>query len=76
MCNKPVYDAECDANPVISSPGAFGFTPWVDFGLASGRGYWAIIAMEEPIGVGVDPSRSGVTLQIQLQPLIEAALGN
>ena len=70
VCNKPVYDAECDANPVISSPGAFGFTPWVDFG----KGYWAIIAMEEPIGVGVDPSRSGVTLQIQLQPLIEAAL--
>jgi D-alanyl-D-alanine-carboxypeptidase/D-alanyl-D-alanine-endopeptidase len=70
VCNKPVYDAACDANPVISSPGAFGFTPWVDFG----KGYWAIIAMEEPIGVGVDPSRSGVTLQIQLQPLIEAAL--
>jgi CubicO group peptidase (beta-lactamase class C family) len=70
VCNKPVYDADCDANPVISSPGAFGFTPWVDFG----KGYWAIIAMEEPIGVGADPSRSGVTLQIQLQPLIEAAL--
>lgn len=71
VCNKPVYDAECDANPVISSPGAFGFTPWVDFG----NGYWAIIAMEEPAGVGLDPSRSGVTLQITLQPLIEAALG-
>jgi CubicO group peptidase (beta-lactamase class C family) len=70
VCNKPVYDAACDANPVISSPGAFGFTPWVDFG----NGYWAIIAMEEPAGVGSDPSRSGVTLQIQLQPLIEAAL--
>lgn len=70
VCNKPVYDAQCDANPVISSPGAFGFTPWVDFG----NGYWAIIAMEEPIGVGSDPSRSGVTLQIQLQPLIEAEL--
>jgi CubicO group peptidase (beta-lactamase class C family) len=72
VCNKPAYDAACDANPVISSPGAFGFTPWVDFG----NGYWAIIAMEEPAGVGSDPSRSGVTLQIQLQPLIEAALKN
>ena len=54
---------------VLSSPGAFGFTPWVD----REGGYYAIIAME------VTESQSGIVefsvrLAQDLKPLIRAAL--
>jgi D-alanyl-D-alanine-carboxypeptidase/D-alanyl-D-alanine-endopeptidase len=54
---------------VLSSPGAFGFTPWVD----REGGYYAIIAME------VTESQSGVVpfsvqLEQTLRPLIREAL--
>jgi CubicO group peptidase (beta-lactamase class C family) len=54
---------------VLSSPGAFGFTPWFD----RASGYYAIIAME------VTDSSSGVVpfsvqLAQDLKPLIRAAL--
>ena len=55
---------------MLSSPGAFGFTPWVDFG----KGYWAIIAIEENTGKGFDPASVAVELEQALQPLIETAL--
>jgi len=70
VCNKPVWDAACEASRVISSPGAFGFTPWVDFD----KRYWAIVIMEQPLGANQDPARSGVALQVELQPLIEQIL--
>jgi CubicO group peptidase (beta-lactamase class C family) len=54
---------------VVSSPGAFGFTPWVD----REGGYYAVIGME------ITESQSGVVnfsvaLAQQLKPLIRAAL--
>jgi len=54
---------------VLSSPGAFGFTPWVD----REGGYYAIIAME------VTESQSGIVefsvrLAQDLKPLIRTAL--
>jgi CubicO group peptidase (beta-lactamase class C family) len=54
---------------MISSPGAFGFTPWVD----RDGGYYAIIGME------INPSDTGivnfsVALAQQLKPLIREAL--
>jgi len=54
---------------VVSSPGAFGYTPWVD----RAGGYYAIIAME------VTESQSGIVefsvdLAQELKPLIRAAL--
>lgn len=56
--------ASCD---VVSSPGAFGFTPWVDFG----NGYYAVLAMEAPeTGAGLE----GSAIAQRLRPLIEAAL--
>jgi CubicO group peptidase (beta-lactamase class C family) len=63
-CQPPA--ANC---PVLSSPGAFGFTPWFD----RDAGYYAIIAME------VSESDSGVVsfsvqLAQDLKPLIRAAL--
>jgi CubicO group peptidase (beta-lactamase class C family) len=62
---------EC-ATPVtgcnrISSPGAFGFTPWVD----RDAGYYAILGMnDEQVGAGT----ASTTLERTLQPLIVAAL--
>jgi serine-type D-Ala-D-Ala carboxypeptidase/endopeptidase len=55
---------------VISSPGAFGFTPWID----RDGGYYAVLGME------VTESQSGVVnfavqLEQELKPLIRAALG-
>lgn len=63
-CPPPAVDCA-----VISSPGAFGFTPWVD----RDGGYYAMIAME------VDRSQMGVVnfsvqLAQQLKPLIRVAL--
>jgi CubicO group peptidase (beta-lactamase class C family) len=51
----------------ISSPGAFGFVPWLD----RDAGYYATIAMEEVAGSG---ATVGTTLALQIAPLIRAAL--
>lgn len=51
----------------ISSPGAFGFVPWID----REAGYYAILGMEIPNRIAVGFS---VNLQQQLKPLIEQAL--
>lgn len=69
-CPGATYTANCDAAPVISSAGAFGFTPWIDFN----RGYWAVIVTEEPLNRGFDPAERSVALELELQPLIAAAL--
>ena len=55
--------------PIVSSPGAFGWTPWFD----RSAGYYAILAME------VTGSNSGVVafsvnLEQQLKPAIRTAL--
>jgi CubicO group peptidase (beta-lactamase class C family) len=69
-CDQAPYTAACDTNPTISSPGAFGFTPWIDFE----HGYWAIIATEQNGADTVGASRRSVLLEQQLQPLIADAL--
>lgn len=56
--------------PVISA-GAFGLTPWMDFG----RGYWANIVLEAPLNRGFDPAQRSIALEQELQPLIAEALG-
>jgi CubicO group peptidase (beta-lactamase class C family) len=54
--------------PTISSPGAFGFTPWID----RANGYYAIVGME------IDDFRgergAGTAVQRTLKPLIEQAI--
>lgn len=52
---------------VLSSPGAFGFTPWIN----RSAGYYAIIAMEEVIGSG---AAFGAALSVLLDPHIRSAL--
>lgn len=39
-CTESEYSALCDEPGVVSSPGAFGFYPWVD----QKNGYWGIIS--------------------------------
>jgi CubicO group peptidase (beta-lactamase class C family) len=51
----------------LSSPGAFGFTPWVD----RDGGYYAIVAMEEGLGSG---AAFGTALAQLLGPAIERAI--
>jgi serine-type D-Ala-D-Ala carboxypeptidase/endopeptidase len=63
-CPPPA--ANCD---VISSPGAFGFTPWVD----REAGYYAMIAMEgDDLQAGI--VKFSVDLAQQLKPMIRDAL--
>lgn len=69
-CDELSYTNACDANPVISSPGAFGMTPWIDFS----SGYWGIVAMEEVTISGRAASEVSVELEQRLQTLIEAEL--
>jgi CubicO group peptidase (beta-lactamase class C family) len=54
----------------ITSPGAFGFTPWID----RDAGYYAIIGMEVD-GFG-EVSEFSVKLSLTLRPLIKTALVN
>lgn len=69
-CDVVPYQATCDEDPVISSPGAFGFLPWVDFE----NEYWGVIAMDERVTNTSRPSVESVQLEQILQPLIETAL--
>ncbi|MEO0907104.1 MAG: serine hydrolase domain-containing protein [Pseudomonadota bacterium] len=69
-CDHVTFTPECESDPVISSAGAFGFTPWIDFE----NGYWAIIIMQEPLDRGFDPAQFSIQLEQDLQPLIEHAL--
>jgi len=56
---------------LLASPGAFGFTPWLD----RDAGYYAILGMElASTGSDEGVVAFAVTLQAQLQPLIAAAL--
>ncbi len=63
-CDAPTFTGQCATQRLVSSPGAFGWTPWIDYD----RGYWAVIGM-------FDDATGGVTLEQQLQPLINTYLG-
>lgn len=66
-CDDIPFSANCAGQQVVSSPGAFGWTPWIDYD----RGYWAIIGIQA--GFGGDAA--SVRLEQQIQPLIHTALG-
>ena len=66
-CDAPVFATGCTNVFTVSSPGLFGWTPWIDFD----AGYYAVVAMEEANG-----SAASVALEQRLQPLIAAALAN
>lgn len=69
-CDEMSYTSACDVNPTISSPGAFGMTPWIDFE----HGYWGIVAMEDVTIAGRPAAEVSVELEQRLQTLIEDEL--
>lgn len=64
-CDAP---SACATSKINSSPGAYGWTGWID----RATGYYALIAVE--ISSGGD--RKGVELEQVMQDLIEAAIAN
>ena len=69
-CDEAVWSASCEASVRVSSPGAFGWYPWLDRDL----GYYVVLAMEEPITLFNNPAGDSVLLGTALRPLIVQAL--
>lgn len=65
-CTTPATGCES-----LSSPGAFGFTPWID----RAAGYYAILGMETADVQG-EVVNWALTLEQQLKPLIAQAIAN
>lgn len=69
-CLAETWQAECDEHIIVSSPGAFGWYPWIDVN----NGYYGVIAVQERYRLFNNPSERSVEFGISLRPLIEAAL--
>ncbi|MEM1437366.1 MAG: serine hydrolase domain-containing protein [Pseudomonadota bacterium] len=69
-CNRPEWDAVCEAATLVSSAGAFGWYPWLDVD----RGYYAVLGRNASVGFGRNPAADSVNLGARLQPLIHNAL--
>jgi len=67
-CDTIPFSDTCAESPTISSPGVFGFLPWVDFD----KGYWAVIGVEQRGRQDPIASRASLDFQQMIQPLIEA----
>jgi len=67
-CDDFPFSADCVEEPIISSPGGRGFTPWIDFE----AGYWGIIVRDEPSMLS--PTVESIRLEQIIQPLIEDIL--
>ena len=70
-CLAAAWEAHCDEQVIVSSPGAFGFYPY----LHMDKGYFVVIAMMEPWGLFTNASGRSVEFGLDLRPIIEAALG-
>ncbi len=67
-CAREAYGDECAAASEYSSPGAYGFYPWLDLE----RGYWAVWTTKRSLWV--NPSRRSVELGQRIKPKVRAAL--
>ncbi len=67
-CGSTSWNQTCADAKVNSSPGAYGWLPWID----RKNGYYGLIATRIAVGEGDTKS---VPIEQQLQPLILAALG-
>jgi CubicO group peptidase (beta-lactamase class C family) len=68
-CQRASYGGACPQEQVYSSPGLYGFYPWLD----ARRGYWAVWSTKKSIWS--NPSKRSVQLGQKVRPEIEAALG-
>lgn len=72
-CDLSFFSGACATDVTLSSPGAFGWTPWIDFH----NGYYALIAHEDANVLDTSSSLSeALQLEQSLQPLIERVLAN
>ena len=67
-CSEPTFTSGCAARTIVSSPGAYGFYPWID----RDRKYWAVMSTRRSILANA--SEASVLAGQRLQPLIIAAL--
>lgn len=65
-CDLPDFAPSCLDDATYSSPGSFGWTPWID----RKNGYWGLVARRGVAG----SAAVAVELQQQMQPLIVEAL--
>jgi len=66
-CDEPTFIQSCADARIYSSPGAFGWTPWLDLS----NGYFGLIAREGTIG----SAPITTAFEQELQPLILQAIG-
>ena len=67
-CNAPVYGEWCAAAQIVSSPGAYGFHPWID----RAQRRYGIIGVRRSALFGA--SFDSVRLAQRLRPLVDEAL--
>lgn len=67
-CPSETFTNGCADHVRISSPGAYGFYPWID----REHSYWAVLSTKGGIFSG--PAKDSVLLGVEVQPLIEEAL--
>lgn len=67
-CPHETWEPSCDEQVMSSSPGAFGFTPWIDWETRT----WGVIAVKRSIVAG--PARDSVLLAMQVRPRLLEAL--
>lgn len=66
ICEKQLWDESCSNTQVLTSPGAFGWTPWID----ADRQYFGLIAVDDKSADSA--SLRSTELLRALLPLIEA----
>lgn len=70
-CNSDRFDPDCVDDRIYSSPGAFGFYPWID----RSAGYWGVLAVQLPPNAPEGtPVRRSYGLVSTVRPLILEAL--
>ena len=69
-CDTDSWDPSCNTEPIVSSPGALGLTPWIDFH----NRYWGVIAFEQVSTLSFLSSMESVLLEQSIQEHIEALL--
>ncbi|KAA3644866.1 MAG: class A beta-lactamase-related serine hydrolase [Chloroflexi bacterium] len=70
-CLSATWQPQCDEEIIVSSAGAFGFYPYLNVN----KGYYVVIARQEPFGLFTNASGRSVEFGLTLRPLIESALG-
>ncbi|MES9991877.1 MAG: serine hydrolase domain-containing protein [Candidatus Thiodiazotropha sp.] len=71
-CADSSWSTSCENQVVVSSPGALGWYPWIDYE----HGYYAVIGYQADVGdvITSDGAAASLALSNELRPLIEEGL--